>query len=56
MDIGEKNTANLKDMEVAVGNISGLERQKICTDILTFCGQGTGGMIDILKTLQELAQ
>ena len=54
MDIGEGNTASLKFMEAAFGNISDLERQKIRTDLLTYCGQDTGGMIDILRKLQEL--
>jgi hypothetical protein len=54
MDIGEGNTASLKFMEAAFGNISDLERQKIRTDLLTYCGQDTGGMIDILNKLQGL--
>jgi hypothetical protein len=54
MDIGEGNTASLKFMEAAFGNISQEERQKISTDLLTYCGQDTGGMIDILKNLQKL--
>jgi predicted Zn-dependent protease len=41
-------------MEAAFGNISDLERQKIRIDLLTYCGQDTGGMIDILEKLQEL--
>ena len=54
LEIGEGTTASLKFMEAAFGNISDLERQKIRTDLLTYCGQDTGGMIDILKKLQEL--
>ena len=54
LEIGEGTTASLKFMEAAFGNISELERQKIRTDLLTYCGQDTGGMIDILKKLQGL--
>jgi hypothetical protein len=55
LEIGEGTTASLKFMEAAFGNILDVERQKILTDLLTYCGQDTGGMIDILKKLQELA-
>ena len=54
MDIGEGNTASLKYLEAAFGNISYVERQKIRTDLRTYCGQDTGGMIEILKRLQAL--
>jgi hypothetical protein len=56
LEIGEGTTASLKFMEAAFGNISDEERQKICTDLLTYCGQDTGGMIEILKKLQELVE
>jgi hypothetical protein len=56
LEIGEGTTASLKFMEAAFSNISDAERQKIRTDLLTYCGQDTGGMIDILKKLQELVQ
>ena len=56
LEIGEGTTASLKFMEAAFGNISDAERQKIRTDLLTYCGQDTGGMIDILKKLQDLVQ
>jgi hypothetical protein len=52
--IGEGTTASLKFMEAAFGNISEVERQKIRSDLLTYCGQDTGGMIEILKELGEL--
>jgi hypothetical protein len=54
LEIAEGNTASLKFMEAAFGNFSGEERQKIRTDLLTYCGQDTGGMIEILKKLQDL--
>jgi hypothetical protein len=54
MEIGEGTTASLKFMEAAFGNVSDEERQKIQADLLTYCGQDTGGMIDILKKLREL--
>lgn len=54
LEIGEGNTASLKFMEAAFGNITDLERQKIRANLLTYCGQDIDGMIDILKKLQEL--
>jgi len=47
--------ASLKYMESSFGDISDEEQQKIRTDLLTYCGQDTGGMIEILKKLRELA-
>ena len=54
LEIGEGTTASLKFMESAFGNLSNGERQKIRTDLLIYCGQDTGGLIEILKKLQEL--
>jgi hypothetical protein len=54
MEIGEGTMASLKFMEAAFGNIPDVERQKIRSDLLTYCGQDTGGMIEILKKLQEI--
>jgi hypothetical protein len=54
MDIGEGNTASLKFMEFAFGNASKEELHKIRADLLIYCGQDTGGMIEILRKLQEL--
>ena len=56
MNIGEGNTASLKFMESAFGDIPEEERQKIRNDLLIYCGQDTGGMIEIIKKLQELAK
>ena len=53
LEIGEGTTASLKFMEAAFGNISDAERQKIRTDLLTYCGQDTGGMIEILKEIEK---
>ena len=55
MDIGEGNTASLKYMEAAFEDITQEERQKIRNDLLSYCGQDTGGMIDILKKLEIFA-
>ena len=54
LEIGEGTTASLKFIEAAFGSISEGECQKIRNDLLTYCGQDTGGMIEILKKLQEL--
>jgi Rad3-related DNA helicase len=56
MEIGEGTMASLKFMEAAFGNIADGERQKIRTNLLTYCGQDTGGMIEILKMLQGLVE
>jgi hypothetical protein len=56
LEIGEGTTASLKFMEAAFGNISDVERQKIRTDLLAYCGQDTGGMVTILEKLQELVK
>jgi TFIIF-interacting CTD phosphatase-like protein len=54
LEIGEGTTASLKYMEAAFGDIPEEARQKIRVDLLTYCGQDTGGMIDILRKLQDL--
>jgi len=54
MDIGEGTMASLKYMEAAFGDIPEEDRKKIRNDLLVYCGQDTGGMIDILEKLQEL--
>jgi hypothetical protein len=54
MEIGEGTMASLKFMEATFGDTSDEERQKIRDDLLAYCGQDTGGMIDILKKLQWL--
>jgi len=56
LEIGEGTTASLKFMEAAFGNISNTERQKIRTDLLAYCGQDTGGMIEIVKQLKEITK
>jgi hypothetical protein len=55
LEIATGTTASLKFLEATFGNIPEDRRKKIRTDLLTYCGQDTGGMIDILKKLQELA-
>ena len=54
MEIGEGTMASLKYMEAAFGNLPAEESQKIRTDLLSYCGQDTGGMIEILKKLQDI--
>ena len=54
MEIGEGTMASLKFMEATFDNISNDDRQKIRIDLLTYCGQDTGGMIEIVKKLQEM--
>jgi hypothetical protein len=54
MEIGEGTMASLKYIEAAFSNIPDADRQKIRSDLLIYCGQDTGGMIEILKTLQQV--
>jgi hypothetical protein len=54
LEIGEGTTASLKFMEAAFGDVSEEECQKVRNDLRIYCGQDTGGMIDILKKLQEI--
>jgi hypothetical protein len=56
LEIGESTTASLKFMEAAFCDISDIARQTIQTDILTYYGQDTGGMIAILKIRQNLVR
>jgi hypothetical protein len=56
LEIAEGTTASLKFMEAVFSNISNVERQKIRNDLLTYCGQDTGGMIEIVKQLEEIAR
>jgi hypothetical protein len=55
MEIGEGTTASLKYMEAAFGNISPEACQKIRADLLTYCGQDTGGMVVIVDKLRQLS-
>jgi len=56
LEIGEGTLASLKFMESAFGDISEEQRNKIRIDLLNYCGQDTGGMIEIVKKLGELAE
>ena len=54
LEIAEGNTASLKFIESAFGNISNEERQRIRADLLTYCGQDTEGLIWIVARLKEI--
>jgi hypothetical protein len=56
MEIAEGTMASLKFMEAAFGNISEEEQQKIRTNLLAYCGQDTGGMIEIIERLREIVE
>ncbi len=56
MEIAEGTMASLKFMEIAFGNASEEEQQKIRTNLLAYCGQDTGGMIEIINKLRQLAE
>ncbi len=56
LEIAEGNTASLKFLESISGNISDEEHKKIRTDLLIYCGQDTGGMVEIIKSLRYLTE
>jgi hypothetical protein len=56
MEIAEGMMASMKFMEAAFGNISEEEQQKIRANLLAYCGQDTGGMIEIINRLRQFAE
>ncbi len=56
MEIAEGTMASLKFMEAAFGNRCEEERQKIRANLLAYCGQDTGGMIEIINRLRQFAE
>ncbi|PKH48007.1 hypothetical protein CVH13_00077, partial [Dehalococcoides mccartyi] len=53
LEIAEGQTASLKFMESVFGNLTREEIQKIRIDLEVYCGQDTGGMVEIVKKLRE---
>jgi Domain of unknown function(DUF2779) len=51
LEIAEGQTASLKYMKSEFGDLPEDERQKIRTGLEVYCGQDTGGMIEIVKGL-----
>ena len=51
LEITEGQMASLKYMEAEFGDLPEDERQKIRTGLEVYCGQDTGGMIEIIKGL-----
>jgi len=56
MEIAEGMMASQKFMEAAFGNMSEEEQQKIRANLLAYCGQDTGGMIEIINRLRQMAE
>ena len=56
LEIEEGMMASLKFLEATFGNVSNEERKKIRADLLTYCGQDTGGMIEIIKRLRQFTE
>ncbi|WP_226846686.1 DUF2779 domain-containing protein [Dehalogenimonas etheniformans] len=54
MNIAEGQTASLKFMAAAFGEISEPDRQTIFNDLLEYCGQDTYGMVRIVEELRKL--
>jgi hypothetical protein len=55
LEINEGSLASLKYMEATFdGKITDDERHKIRQDLLVYCGQDTGGMIEVLRRLNEV--
>jgi hypothetical protein len=55
MEISQGEMASLKFMESVFGDVSEEERNKIRADLLVYCGQDTGGMVEIIRKLTEIA-
>lgn len=51
LEISHGDVASLRYMQATFGDISPEERIKIREDLLTYCGQDTGGMVSIVETL-----
>jgi len=47
------STASIKFMDAAFGDIPDEDREKIFTDLLSYCRQDTSGMIEILRRLEQ---
>ena len=55
LPIADGSTAGQEFMRVTYGNVTKAEEKRIRGHLLRYCGQDTGGMIDILKELFKLA-
>jgi hypothetical protein len=53
LEISHGDIASLRYMQATFGEISAEERLKIRTDLLTYCGQDTGGMVSIIDKLTQ---
>ena len=56
MNIAEGQTASLKFMAAALGNLPEIERAKIFEDLLEYCGQDTYAMVRIIEELRKLTE
>jgi hypothetical protein len=59
LEINEGSLASARYLEATFGisgkEVTHQERQKIRQDLLVYCGQDTGGMVEVLKRLGEIA-
>ncbi len=53
MSIADGSTASEEFLRVTFGDVSAAERRKVRNQLLRYCGQDTGGMIDILHALRR---
>ena len=51
LEISHGDVASLRYMQATFGDISAEERIKIREDLITYCGQDTGGMVSIFENL-----
>ena len=56
MNIAEGQTASLKFMDAAFGELHESERMKVFDDLLEYCGQDTYGMVRIVEELKKLVE
>jgi len=55
LPIADGSTASQEFLRVTFGDVNTAERRKVRNQLLRYCGQDTGGMIGILRTLQGQA-
>ena len=56
LEIKEGGMASQEYLRMTFGNVSSEEKQRIGKALLTYCGQDTQAMIDVLKALQDVVQ
>jgi len=56
LTIADGGTASLEFLRVTFGEVDPSERERVRTDLETYCGLDTEGMIDILRSLHSISR